>query len=138
MHPLCEHRHVRNPTLAAGMAVALAFAGATSCSEGPEKACTLIGCRDGLQVESTGLAPNRTIDVCIGDTCVSAAGGGLSFAEIVTTSPAVEVKVVVRENGLIVSEQRRSVPVTVLQPNGDDCPPRCRLVTVRVGPGGFR
>lgn len=124
---------------AAGIAVALALGGGTSCTAVPEKACTLIGCRDGLQVESTGLAPNRTVDVCVGDRCVAAqAAGGLSFAEIVTTSPAVDVKVVVRENGLIVSEQRRSVPVTKLQPNGDDCPPTCRLVTVPVGPGGFR
>src|SRR5215213_5035324 len=125
---------MRNLVLAAGTAVALLFGGATSCRDEPERACTLIGCTDGFQVESTPLRPNQTIDVCVGDTCVAAqAAGGLSFAELVTNSPTVDVKVVLREGGVIVSEQRRSLPVTVLQPNGDDCPPTCRFVMVRVG-----
>ena len=128
-----------NAVLVAGVAVALAFAGATSCSQEKDKACTLVGCRDGLQVESTGLRPSQAIDVCVGDNCVSVqATGGLSFTEIVTTSQIVDVKVVVRENGAIVSEERRPVPVTVLKPNGEKCPPTCKVVLVRVGPAGFR
>lgn len=130
---------MRNPLLAAAFAVSLACAGATSCREEPEKACTLIGCGDGLQVESTGLAPNQAIDVCIGDICVAApAAGGLSFTEFATAARAVDVRVVIRESGVIVSEERRSVPVTVRQPNGDGCLPTCRFVTVRVGSTGFR
>lgn len=125
--------------LVAGVAAALAFAGATSCSEEKDKTCTLAGCRDGLQVESTGLRANQTIDVCVGDTCVSVpAAGGLSFTEMVPASSVVEVKVVVRESGAIVSEERRPVPVTLLQPNGKSCPPACKVISVHVGPAGFR
>lgn len=128
-----------NAVLVAGIAVALAFAGATSCSEEKERACSLIGCRDGLQVESTGLRPNQTIDVCVGDNCVSVqATGGLGFTEILAASEVVDVKVVVRESGALVSEERRPVPVTVLKPNGEGCPPMCKVISVRVGPTGFR
>ena len=125
--------------LVAGIAVALAFAGATSCNEEKGKDCTLAGCRDGLHVESAGLRPNQTIDVCVGDTCVLVqAADGLSFTEIVAASNVVDVKVVVRESGAIVSEERRPVPVTVLKPNGETCPPTCKVISVRVGPTGFR
>ena len=130
---------MNNAVLVTGIAVALAFAGATSCSEQKGKDCTLAGCQDGLQVESAGLRPNQTIDVCVGDKCVLVqAAGGLSLTEIVAASNVVDVKVVVRESGAIVSEERRPVRVTVLKPNGEGCPPTCKGISVRVGPTGFR
>jgi hypothetical protein len=125
--------------VAAGIAVLLAFAGATGCRDENGKACTLIGCTDGLRVESAGLRPNQTIDVCVGEHCVSVrAGGGLGFAEIVAASQVVDVRVVVREDGATVSDERRRVPVTVLKPNGEGCPPNCKVVRVSVGATGFR
>lgn len=127
-----------NAVLVAGFAVALAFAGATSCNEEKGRNCTLAGCQNGLHVESAGLRPNQTIDVCVGDTCVLVQAGGLGFTEIVPASNVVDVKVVVRESGAIVSEERRPVPVTVLRPNGERCPPTCKVISVRVGPTGFR
>jgi hypothetical protein len=125
--------------VAAGIAVLLAFTGATACRDDKAKNCTLVGCTDGLQVESAGLRANQTIDVCVGENCVSVqAGGGVRFTEIVATSQVVDVRVVVREGGATVSEERRPIPVTVLEPNGEGCPPICKVVMVSVGAAGFR
>lgn len=125
--------------VAAGIAALLAFAGATGCRDENGKDCTLVGCTDGLQVESAGLRPNQTIDVCVGESCVSVrAGSGVGFTEIVAASEVVAVRVVVHEGGATVSDERRPVPVTVLKPNGEGCPPTCKVVRVSVGATGFR
>jgi hypothetical protein len=120
------------------MALALAAAGATACRD-DTNACTLIGCAPSLQVASANLPPNQTVEVCVGTSCVLANPvGGVSFGEIVVDSAVADVRVIVREDGAIVAEQRRAVPTTELQPNGPKCAPTCKQVTVQVGPGGFR
>lgn len=126
--------------VAAGIAVLLAFAGATGCRDEKGKDCTLVGCTDGLQVESAGLRPSQTIDVCVGESCVSVgAGDGVRFTEIVAASRVVDVRVVVHEGGATASDERRPVPaVTVLKPNGERCPPTCKVVMVSVGATGFQ
>jgi hypothetical protein len=127
-----------NALVAAGIAVLLAVAGATGCSD-EKRNCTLVGCTDGLRVESTGLRPNQTVDVCVGENCVSVrAGVDVGFTEIVAVSHVVDVRVVVREGGATVSDERRPVPVTLVKPNGEGCPPACKVVRVSVGATGFR
>lgn len=129
---------LRSPIFAAGMALALATAGTTGCGDG-EKVCTLMGCVSSLQVQSATLRPSQTVEVCVGASCVLADPvQGRSFVEAVLDAANADVRVIVRQDGAIVSEQRRSVPVTKLQPNGPDCGPTCRQVTVQVGPEGFR
>ena len=127
----------RNALLTVGVALALAAGGATACRDDP-KNCTLVGCGSALQVQSTNLQPGQSVEVCVGASCVLANPEvGVSFGEPVLSSSAADVKVVVRENGAVVSEQRRRVTVTESRPNGPRCP-ICRTVRVDVGPAGFR
>ncbi len=134
MHQRDTIPDVRNPVVVAATAVALFVVGGTGC-----RSCNEIGCTDSLRVTSTSLRADQTVEVCVGDSCVLAApAGGVTFTQLPTLAPGnAEVTVVVSEGGAVVAQQSRLVAVADFRPNGDRCPPSCKVVDVPVGDRGF-
>lgn len=114
--------------------MALLIGGGTGC-----RGCDAEGCSNGLRVTSTSLRADQTVEVCVGDSCVLAAPtGGVTFTQLLTLAPGnAEVTVVVRERGAVVAQERRLVAAADFRPNGDRCPPTCKVIDVLVGDRGF-
>ena len=125
---------VRTRVVVAATAVALFLGGGTGC-----RSCDGMGCTDSLRVTSTSLRADQTVEVCVDKSCVLAApAGGVTFTQLLTLAPGnAEVTVVIRERGAVVAQQRRLVAVADFRPNGDRCPPSCKVVDVPVGDRGF-
>ena len=115
----------------------LAVALLTECApmSPPARACTLIGCTDGLTVELTGTpAGAYRVELEVpGEAqrrvvrCDSPGACGPVFFEV---TPAVATVHVVTAAGTRSQEVRPAYQVN--QPNGPDCPPRCRQARVTV------
>ena len=116
-------------------AISLLF---TNCNfQEVQKACTLIGCDDGVQVKLTSSLPNSaTIEinydgksktiVCSEDRCNS--NSYLFFENI--TPETFTIKIV--ENGKVLSESTHTPTYRVDQPNGPNCPPDCKRTEVSI------
>jgi hypothetical protein len=142
------HRRARGRVLSPLAAVSLAAAmgcsdAISSASEGgdapgQERACTLIGCVDGLtvqlpsapsgawRVEVTDLAAGgapRVFECAAGATC----SPSVFFADLAPERARVRV---VTTRGTVESEVRPTYAAA--RPNGEDCPPVCRQARVEV------
>jgi hypothetical protein len=97
-------------------------------------------CNDMLRVTSDGLRSSQTMEVCIAGSCVFAnAAGGVTFTDLAASLDGVaEVRILIREGGVLVSEQRQNRPLEDFRPNGTGCPPTCTLVQVLVDERGFK
>lgn len=113
----------------------MVLAGGAGC-----RSCNEIGCTDTLRVTSDGLRPLQTVEVCIDDTCVFAnVAGGVTFVDLPgSLAGVVEVRILMRDGGVLVSEQRQNRPLEGFRPNGTGCPPTCKLVEVLVDEGRFK
>jgi hypothetical protein len=116
--------------LAAGLAAGQAACGTAG------RACTLIGCSDGLTVELAGSLPaDYTVTARVDGAVVQRVECGAArdcrgevFLEGVT---AANVELEVTSGA--VSERREVAPsYATVQPNGPGCPPICRQARVRI------
>ncbi|HUH12140.1 MAG TPA: hypothetical protein VMK65_03485 [Longimicrobiales bacterium] len=121
--------------------LAVALLALSACrGEDPVRACTQIGCSDGLTVEVTGDVPSRytvrvvpegaqaTEQAC-GDGMPCA--GGAFFPDLTPERATVQVLV----DDEVVAELTVTPVYDDVQPNGAGCPPICRQARVTVAVG---
>ncbi|MGQ0814400.1 MAG: hypothetical protein ACT4O1_08025 [Gemmatimonadota bacterium] len=100
----------------------------------PERACTLIGCENGLTVVvNTTLQQDFTVNVKSGTQQIqtfTCRAGQPCQAFIANQTPAQVTVEVVSPTG---ATSRAITPeYSLSRPNGPDCPPECRQATVTV------
>ena len=127
-----------------GIAVALlALAGcgdeepaATPTVEPPVRACTEIGCSDGVYVELHDVPRDAEVTLCVDDRCRPARAGAPGLGQVdaplgSAAGDAVRVAITVRRDGRTIARGAERLEVRTEQPNGPGCPPVCRMVTAR-------
>ena len=125
--------------LALALLLVTTLAGCNSNEPAMPRACTLIGCVSGLQVEITGALPAayslrvdvtgsstapRTITCDAGTQCANP----VMFEDFTPDSVVVELRA---DTAVRRIEQR--VTYQTSQPNGPGCPPTCRQAMIRIG-----
>jgi hypothetical protein len=117
--------------------ICLAVTGVGGCDVAGPRACTLIGCTDGLTVEVIGLTSPGPITVVViapdgasrsaTVTCAGGASCPFLFGNFSPTSVTINVSA---------GSQSRQVTVQpdyqTNRPNGPECPPECRSARVTV------
>lgn len=110
---------------------------------GPDliQACTEIGCSSGiyfnLAAVRRAVPEAKRIEVCVNGKCrISRINRrGFQSFELRTAKlgPEARVRLILRDAaGEVLRRQKFTAPVARLQPNGDNCPPVCFQVLVRV------
>jgi hypothetical protein len=128
---------VRSPLLFLALLAPFAFGACTDSRAtrpsglAPERACTLIACRSGVDVVfSNPPAAATGVEVCVDMSCRSA-GARRSFVVFVPAnarvarSRPVTVRVRVLAGRSILRERSLRLRLRTLRPNGGDCPPVC-------------
>jgi len=113
------------------VALALVVAGCgQSGGSGGSRECTLIGCSDQMSVvvDQPG---ERPLEACVGAVC-SPPGEVLSIGQNGNLRLGDAVEVVVRVAGGGAEVARTTVPPVPVRPNGEECPPECKAVRLRL------
>lgn len=116
------------PVVLAGL-----LAGCVSTSE-PPRACTLIGCENGLAIEVNHSLPQSfTVNVRVGTQTIHAfrCDPGQRCQAFVREQTPDEVTVIIDAGGGQPPVSRAYRPeYRINEPNGPDCPPACKQATV--------
>ena len=119
----------------------LATAGCGGDESGAEpaptpRACTEIGCSDGVYVELSRVPRDARVTLCVNGRCRRARAAGPGRWQVdaplgPAPGDAVSVAVTVRRGGRTIARAAERLAVRTVQPNGPGCPPVCRMVTAR-------
>ena len=136
----------------AGAIVVLALMGCSSQIQAhrspgpPGRACTLIGCSSGAQVDMTALplppGAMAEVRVCVGQTCSRRSPERLPlvFAEVhAPYTGESEVTVTIRvtgPHGAVLANTSIRSRLERLQPNGPECPPVCFITRIKLAASG--
>jgi hypothetical protein len=124
-----------------GVCVAVSVALTSGCSSGQD--CTAIGCSDGVALDGTEFRAERdewlTLRACVEGSCVEERAELSSLGvrlDVPDNRDEVSVTFTVRDaDGRVLLDAEGTGRVRVNRPNGDDCPPECRFVRVRLADG---
>lgn len=118
--------------------VAIAVGSASGCSLA--QGCTEAGCSDGVGLDGPALEAGRnewlTLRACVDGECAeeradsSAFGVGVDVPE--DRDDVAVTLTVLDDDGRVLLDAEGTGRVEVNRPNGDDCPPECRFVRVRL------
>jgi hypothetical protein len=130
---------VRRGLLWGGVAACGSWIGGCSLVEG----CDAAGCSSGVSIDAPGITvdPDEfvTIRACVEGTCGvqrSNVAGGLVEVGVPDNTDEVSVTVTIEDHrGRVVAREQGTARVELVWPNGDDCPPECRVVRVRLQAG---
>jgi hypothetical protein len=119
--------------------------GGRGTGEPPLHACTEIGCDSGLFADLSSLRNSNPAveraEACLGSSCRSFDRNEFSSANIVNRRLKAEglrrvTLVGYDDSGTVLLRSGVTAPSVRSQPNGEDCPPVCFQVQVRVNPEG--
>jgi len=109
---------------------------ATPTVEPPVRACTEIGCSDGVYVQLSDVPRDAEVTLCVDGRCRPARAGAPGLGQVDAplgraAGETVRVAITVRRGGRTIARASERLEVRTERPNGPGCPPMCRMATAR-------